>query len=164
MDIKIRHAGIKDFDKIELIFQDARRFMIESKNFVQWKDFEQLCSDIKEDIKNNNFYIYETKGVIEAGFCFFVDQDPTYKNIYEGSWLNDKPYGVIHRLAVAKRHNGIGSFCINWCLQKFPNIKIDTHKDNIFMQRTLDRCGFSYCGLIKKPDGSSRLAYQKEEK
>lgn len=164
MDIKIRHADIKDFDRIEEIFQNARSFMIESKNFIQWRDSQQLFSDIKEDIKNNIFYLYEKEGVIEAGFCFFIAQDPTYENIYEGSWLNDKPYGVIHRLAVVRRHNGIGSFCINWCFEKFPNIKIDTHKDNIFMQLTLNKCGFSYCGLIKKTDGSLRLAYQKEDK
>ena len=158
----IRQANSEDFDRIWIIFQNAREFMIRSGNLVQWADLEKLYSDIKEDISNKNFYVYETNGVIEAGFCFFVGSDPTYTQIYEGSWLNDKPYGVIHRIAVASMHKGIASACIKWCFDKSSNIKIDTHSDNIFMQKTILKNGFSYCGLIKKEDGSSRLAYQKE--
>lgn len=32
-------------------------------------------------------------------FCFIVGEDPTYAVIDNGKWLNDAPYGVIHRMA-----------------------------------------------------------------
>lgn len=69
-------------------------------------------------------------------------------------------YGVIHRIAVAEHNKGVATYCIQWCLNKFPNIKIDTHKDNIPMQKTILKNGFTYCGIIKKEDGTERLAYQ----
>ena len=159
--MSIRQAKIEDFDRIKDIFQDAIRFMRKNGNLVQWKDSEKLFFDIKNDISNGNFYVYEDLGEIKAGFCFSIGEDPTYVRIYDGSWLNDKPYGVIHRIAVASFRKGIASECIRWCFDRFPNIKIDTHSDNIFMQKLIDKCGFSYCGLIKKEDGSDRLAYQK---
>ena len=39
--------------------------------------------------------------------------------------------------------------------------QIDTHKDNIPMQRVLLRNGFVYCGIIHLENGDERIAYQK---
>ncbi len=55
---------------------------------------------------------------------------------------------------------GVASFCIQWCKNQWHNIKIDTHKDNLPMQHTILKNGFTYCGIIKKDDGTTRLAYQ----
>lgn len=91
---------------------------------------------------------------------FFIGNEPTYDNIFDGNWLNNDEYGVIHRIAVVEPHKGIASFCIQWCLKICPNMRIDTHKNNIPMQKTILKNGFQYCGIIKKEDGSERLAYQ----
>jgi hypothetical protein len=32
-----------------------------------------------------------------ATFCFWQGKDDTYDYIENGKWLNDKPYGVVHR-------------------------------------------------------------------
>ncbi len=37
----------------------------------------------------------ETSGV---SFAFILGEDPTYQQI-DGAWLNDQPYGTIHRIA-----------------------------------------------------------------
>jgi len=94
-------------------------------------------------------------------FAYIKGVDPTYINIYEGSWLNDNPYGVVHRIAVAAHQKGIASYCLNWCYEKCGNLKIDTHRDNISMQRLLKKNGFEYCGIIYLRNGEERLAYQK---
>ena len=36
------------------------------------------------------------------------------------------------------------------------NIKIDTHKDNISMQKLLEKNGFKYCGIIYLEDGKGK--------
>ena len=36
-----------------------------------------------------------------------MGDDPTYQQIYEGTWLNNEPYGVIHRLATNGKQKGV---------------------------------------------------------
>lgn len=157
----IRLAENTDIDNILEIYKYAKKFMDENGNSTQWKNNYPTRELLLKDIQKNELYIYEENNDILAVFCFFIGAEPTYKKIYEGSWLNDKEYGVIHRIAVNAHGKGIASKCIEWCFQKCKNLKIDTHKNNIPMQKTILKNGFTYCGIIKKEDGSARLAYQK---
>jgi RimJ/RimL family protein N-acetyltransferase len=50
--------------------------------------------------------------------------------------------------------------CLNYCLTKINNIRVDTHTNNIPMQRAVGRAGFKRCGIICVADGSPRIAYQ----
>ncbi|WP_200831484.1 hypothetical protein [Streptococcus equinus] len=55
-------------------------------------------------------------------------------------------------------------FCINWALNQDEHLRIDTHQDNVIMQRLLQKLGFSHCGTIfigDNRDSDSRLAYEK---
>lgn len=83
-----------------------------------------------------------------------------YEKIYCGKWLNDKPYGVIHRLVSNGTTHGITKTCIEWCLKQIQNIRIDTHADNKIMQSLMLKYGFEYCGIIHTHNGTERLAYQ----
>ena len=85
----------------------------------------------------------------------------TYVRIYEGQWLNEAPYGVVHRITSDGTIRGAASFCLNWAFNKCGNLKIDTHRDNIVMQHLLDKNGFKYCGVVYLENGSERIAYQK---
>lgn len=87
--------------------------------------------------------------------------DPTYMRIYDGDWINDSCYGVVHRITSTGNVKGAASFCLNWALEQCGNIRIDTHRDNIVMQHLLDKNGFKYCGIVYVEDGTERIAYQK---
>jgi len=100
-------------------------------------------------------------GEILGVFCYFLGEDPTYQSIEDGAWINDRPYGVIHRIAVAVHQRGVASACFSWCYAACGNVKIDTHRDNIPMQRSLEKNGFSRCGIIHLANGDPRIAYQK---
>lgn len=160
--MEIRKARVEEFENIKTIYKHARDFMVESGNLTQWADMEHLLNNVLEDINAGNCYLCFDDNKILGVFCFFVGDDPTYNKIYDGKWLNNKPYGVLHRIVVSVHRKGVARKCIQWCWDKFPNIKIDTHKDNIPMQKTILKTGFKYCGIIKKGDGSERLAYQKD--
>ncbi|MFR1314947.1 MAG: GNAT family N-acetyltransferase, partial [Clostridium perfringens] len=41
------------------------------------------------------------------------------------------------------------------------SIKIDTHRDNISMQRAVVKNDFQKCGIIYLEDGSERIAFEK---
>jgi hypothetical protein len=97
---------------------------------------------------------------IVAVFYFNTEPDPTYDKI-DGAWLDDKPCGVVHRIAKRTQVKGAGAFCINWCFEQCHNIKIDTHSDNIPMKKLLGKLGFTYCGIIWIENGDERIAFQK---
>lgn len=158
--MEIRNAKIDEIDEIKEIYNKAQSFMDNSGNAGQWINDYPQKSLLADDVKKKTLFVCIDNEKIVAVFCFFIGIEPTYKEIFDGKWLNDEPYGVIHRIAVAEHKKGIASFCIKWCLDRFHNIKIDTHENNIPMQKTILKNGFEYCGIIKKSDGSKRLAYQ----
>ena len=114
-----------------------------------------------EGIKKGTSYVCEDNGEVIAAFHFSVGDDPTYKKIYEGEWQNDEPYAVIHRIAVKYHGRGIADFCYGECFRIHPNLRIDTHRDNLPMQRSLGKNGFVRCGVIYLENGEDRVAYQK---
>lgn len=67
--------------------------------------------------------------------------DPTYNIIYEGKWLNDKPYATIHRIASTGEIKGIMHIAMQFALQQYDNIRIDTHHDNMVMQHLIEKKG-----------------------
>lgn len=159
--MNIRKATAKDFFKIRDIYASARAFMSENGNASQWKGGYPSDSLIQEDIERGNLYACMDGEDIAGVFYFAVENDPTYEKIYGGKWLNEDKYAVIHRVAVAKQGRGVSSFCFDYCYNAFQNLKIDTHKDNIPMQKALQKNGFLLCGRIYLQNGEERLAYQK---
>jgi len=158
----IRKTETTDLDDVMRIYEDARKFMKENGNPHQWKDNYPDKELIIKDIEEGKSYVCIDDGDIAGVFFFSIGPDPTYLNIYQGNWLNDEPYGVIHRIASSNRKKGVATFCLNWCFDKWPNIRIDTHRDNIIMQNFLIKNGFTQCGIIYLEDGDERLAYQKK--
>ena len=114
-----------------------------------------------DDISSGNSYVCVEHDKIIATFYYKEGIDDTYVRIYEGQWLNEAPYGVVHRITSDGTIRGAASFCLNWAFNKCGNLKIDTHRDNIVMQHLLDKNGFKYCGVVYLENGSERIAYQK---
>ena len=157
----IRKTTLADVGAAEKIYKDARVFMRAAGNPTQWASVYPNRESVLADIENGVGYVCEDEGEILAVFMFKIGRDKTYDVIYDGEWLNDEPYAVIHRIAVARRGRGIAAFCFDECYKMFPNLKIDTHKDNIAMQRALEKSGFEYCGIIHLENGEERIAFQK---
>ena len=129
----IRKTLGSDLPKIAQIYENAKRFMRDSGNPNQWNDGRPNIDTAREDMERGVGYVAEELGEVVAVFMFSEGADPTYARIYDGAWLSDEPYGVIHRIAVAEQGRGIIDFCINWCFSRCQNLRIDTHRDNIPM-------------------------------
>ena len=157
----ITKAKYDDLEMIIPIYDYARSFMTDNGNPNQWIDGYPSREIIAEDINNDSFYVCknEEESIVGA-FTFIIGNDPTYEKIYSGKWLNDKTYGVIHRLVSNGTTHGITKNCIEWCLKQIQNIRIDTHADNKIMQSLILKIGFEYCGIILTHNGTERLAYQ----
>lgn len=159
--MEIRRTVMDDLDRVMEIYDDARSYMRVNGNPNQWGDGYPSIELIKKDISEEKSYVCVDKNQILGVFYYSIGLDSTYLNIYEGTWLSENSYSVVHRIASRSHKKGVASFCLNWCLNNWPNIRIDTHKDNIIMQKFLIKNGFIRCGIIYLEDGSERIAYQK---
>ena len=160
----IRKTEPADLFAIGEIYEKAKRFMRESGNPTQWDDGKPNIDTAREDMENGVGYVAEENGEILAVFMFNIGNDVTYDKIYNGEWKNAEPYAVIHRIAVKEQGRGLIGYCIDECFKTFPNLKIDTHRNNIPMQKALLKRGFEYCGIIYLENGDERLAYQKTKR
>ena len=159
--MEIRKATMSDWEEIQKIYADARQFMAEHGNATQWGENHPPKEMLLNDINQGKLYVCMNETRIATVFYFAVEDDPTYHVIEDGAWLNEAPYGVVHRIASARTVRGAASFCINWAFQQTGNIRIDTHQDNIPMQNMLQKNGFRYCGKIYLKNGDPRIAFQK---
>ena len=158
----IRKATLTDLKLVMPIFERAKVFMAQTGNPTQWIGGYPSEAVIANDIENGNLYIAE-EDKIYAVFSLIQGPDPTYSIIENGSWLNDAPYHVVHRLAASGERTGMGRYCLEWCFQQCGNLRADTHADNRIMQHILLQTGFTPCGIIYCHNATPRLSYQRKK-
>lgn len=161
--MQIRHTNPEDIGAVLALYENARRFMAQNGNPNQWIDGYPGRDQLETDMACGGSYVCTDGGKIVGTFFFVVGEEPNYQRIENGRWLNDRPYGVVHRITSSAGTRGVASFCLDWCFSQWGNIRIDTHRDNIPMQKTLAKNGYHFCGTIYLPDGSERIAFQKEQ-
>lgn len=156
----IRKATTEDLDGIMAIYRAAQEFMIESGNPHQWARIYPSRDLIEEDIESEVCYLACEGETPHGVFALFKGEEPTYRHIEGGKWLNDEEYVTVHRIAGDGKVHGIFDCAITYCKAISDNIRIDTHKDNVVMQKLIEKNGFVKCGIIYVRDGSPRIAYQ----
>lgn len=157
----MRKANEADLQTVLDLIDSGRKIMMASDNTHQWDANHPSRQQIEEDIANGVSYLLTENGNPIATFAFMPSPEPTYNIIYEGHWLNDNPYYVIHRVAGLPGHGGIFYDILDWSFTQSDNIRIDTHKYNKIMRHCLEKYGFTYCGIIHLASGDERVAYQK---
>lgn len=156
----IRKAKHEDIPQMLNIFAIARRFMVETGNPNQWAATYPSVQQLTDDINSGDSYICIENGNMVATFVLKGGNDPTYDIIYNGEWKNNNPYATIHRIASNGEVKGIFNKAMEYALQHYETIRIDTHSDNKVMQNAINKAGFQYCGIIHCWNGDERLAYQ----
>ena len=168
--MSIRLANINDIEDIMQVYAQAREYMNMQGNANQWGKQYPPRNLVEQDITTGKCYVVESEkdGEICGVFYFAVESDMAYKIIEGGQWRNDRPYGVVHRIAVGENaHNkGIAGKCIDYAVARCRetsvfDLRMDTHEDNIPMQRFLEKKDFRRCGKVYVEDGSERIAYHK---
>ena len=155
----VRQAQWQDFDRILEIYALAREFMAKTGNPTQWGTNYPPLDMLKGDIPAGNLYVVEDEA-IHGVFAYFTEPDPTYAYIENGQWLDESPYGTIHRVA-ADGSGGVFTAVLQFAMECNPHVRIDTHEDNRVMQHVLEKHGFQRTGIIYLEDGDPRIAYEK---
>lgn len=166
--MEIRKSREEDLERMMEIYRRARVFMAENGNPNQWGPTcwppEEL---LRSDIRKGCSYVCTDDDGTVIGTFFFVygpDIEPTYRDITEGSWIDDSPYGVVHRIASDIPRSGAGAFSLQWAYERCGHLRIDTHGDNTVMQNLLRKLGFVHCGTIYvEEDDYPRLAFEKSK-
>ncbi|MEE8808385.1 MAG: GNAT family N-acetyltransferase [Lactimicrobium sp.] len=162
--MEVRQTTREDLDAVMKIYAQAKKWMKEAGN-PQWQGNYPAKEDIEKDMAAHGSYVLVDDGVIVATTAILFGDDPHYRKI-EGKWLNDEPYGVIHRTAVAGRGKGYGSVLIQYAQKQAMergifNLRMDTHEKNANMRHLMEKNGFVWCGTVWMDDGSPRMAGQK---
>ncbi|HHU90894.1 MAG TPA: GNAT family N-acetyltransferase [Clostridiaceae bacterium] len=165
--MEFRIATISDINRIMDIIRQAQEYL-RNKGVDQWQDNYPNLNIIRDDIEKRKGYVLEKDGQVVATVAISFSDEKTYEKIYEGKWITENEYAVIHRIAVDNNFKGkrLSSEIIaqveKMCLQSdIYSIKVDTHKQNESMKKMLSNNGFQYCGIIFLEDGSERVAYEK---
>ena len=156
---KRRRLTIRAVLSIIVLFTAARAFMRTHGNPTQWPDDYPDLRDAEKDLEADALWVLDEGAGPVAVMSVLPGPDPTYAVIEGDSWLNDDPYWVMHRLAVAESGRGAGTRMLERLCAEHDNVRADTHADNLPMQRTLEKCGFVRRGTIYVEDGTPRIAY-----
>ena len=156
----IRKATYEDIPALMEIFHNARGIMRASGNMNQWNDSYPSEKIVRKDIDDGVCMVLCHDENVIATMAFIPGPDPTYTEIYEGEWLDDNPYHVIHRIAVREPGHDAARKLLDWGFTKTKTVRIDTHKDNVIMHHILRKYGFRHCGVIFLANGDPREAYQ----
>lgn len=156
----IRPAIISEIPAIMEVLSDGREKMRAEGNVNQWTEGYPSLEIIREDIEKGWGFVVCKDDEIEGYFAFIQGIEPTYAVIYDGEWISDEPYAVIHRMASRHGAHGVFTAALAFALENCKNIRIDTHRDNKIMQHNILKHGFRYCGIIYLESGDERLAYQ----
>ena len=144
------------------------KLSLKNNGVNQWQNGYPNEEVIITDILNDESYVLEHNSEIIGTTALSFRGEKTYDKIYEGKWLSNGEYAVVHRIASC-RIDGVKSVGTEIlkeveriCLSRnIKNIKIDTHEDNKIMQRLLSKNNYKYCGIIYLEDGSKRIAFEK---
>lgn len=162
-----RKANYNDIDRIYEIIKQAQEYFRQN-SIDQWQNNYPNPDIIKNDIENGECYVIEDDDLIIATVVLSFRAEKSYEKIYDGSWITDGRYAVIHRIAVDSRFKGkrISSVIIKHlesiCRERNIYIlRVDTHQDNKSMIKMLSNNDFKYCGIIYLESGDKRIAFEK---
>ena len=88
----------------EIILQAKAQMYREGKH--QWDENYPTVPILENDVRRGWGYVLvpsENDSDIIAYGAVVFDGEPAYKGLWDGQWLSEQPYVVLHRLAVADR-------------------------------------------------------------
>lgn len=164
--MNIRKSEVKDIDCIMNLVHQAQDYFRQT-GIDQWQDGYPQRENIRADIMKQCSYVLDNQQIIGTMY-FAIEDDPAY-HIIQGQWLTqDQPYAVIHRIVVDQNVKGQGlakrllDYAVEICQsQNIQSIRIDTHHDNLSMQRFLTKNDFHACGEITLASGALRIGFEK---
>lgn len=165
--MRFRQAVSKDQESILAIIRQAQAYF-QKQGIDQWQNGYPNPETVRRDIGDGNAYVLTREDKVIGTVAVFFEEEEAYRDLYGGEWFDGGTYAVIHRIAMEDgcKGKGLSTEIVgqveDLCQERgVHSIRVDTHRDNISMQRMLEKNGFSFCGGIFLADGSPRIAFEK---
>lgn len=163
-----RKATLIDLDQVMEAVEDSREVLRLQGN-GQWQDGYPNRNDFINDINNGRLFVtYEDDPNEIVGVCAITYREEDYHHLYEGKWLTDLPYVVMHRVAIKKKYKGKGLgkklfevFIDVAKKEGYRSLRIDTHEGNLPMRHIITSFGFIYCGKAILTPNKDRMVFEK---
>ena len=164
-----RRATLEDIEQVMVAVEDSRALLRDQGN-GQWQDGYPNRDNFINDINNKRLFVVLEEGHPEnvIGCCALTYREEDYHHLYEGRWLTDLPYMVMHRVALKKeyRNKGYGKKLFEVFLEQakiegFRSLRIDTHEGNAIMRHLIESYGFQYCGKAILTPNKDRFMYER---
>ena len=110
--MEIRKTKPEELEVLLKMYEHARRFMATHGNASQWENNYPSPQLILDDITEGNSYVCTEQDQIIATFYYKEGADPTYMRIYDGDWINNSRYGVVHRITYNGNVKGSAYLCL----------------------------------------------------
>ena len=167
MENYYRKATLKDINQIMEAVEDSRELLKWQGN-GQWQDGYPNQDDFIKDINNGRLFVVLDDDANLAGVCALTYREEDYHHLYEGEWLTDLPYMVMHRVALKKeyRNKGYGKklfsiFIEQAKIEGYRSLRIDTHAGNAVMRHLIVAFGFVECGKAILTPNKDRVVFEK---
>lgn len=163
--MNFRKVNENEIEIINSLYREGSN-LLKERGIDQWQGVN-LPVATKEAI--NNIFVLEDDEIIAT--TILLDYDSDYDEIFEGEWKSDGDYFAVHRFMTHpnKLNRGLTTVLFNK-IEEYAlsfdksSLRIDTHKDNIPMQKAILKAGYEYCGIVYLYNGVPRLAYEKKLK
>jgi hypothetical protein len=96
--MEFRKTVKTDINDVMNIIRQAQVYFKEL-GINQWQNDYPNVEIINNDIDNENSYVLLKDNNIVATAAVSFEGEKTYDSIYEGQWISNKEYAVIHRIA-----------------------------------------------------------------
>lgn len=167
--MELRKSVVADIESIMRIIRQAQE-SLKAQGVNQWQGNYPNEEVLLKDISALESYVLVHDDEIVATAMVTFKGEPMYDVIHDGEWLSMGEHATIHRIAVSNEHKGLGvsSTLLNCveglCIERdIHSIKIDTHRDNLAMQKVMEKNRFSYCGVVyvEGESDNERMAFEK---
>ena len=162
-----RKATLADLDAVMEAVEDSRETLRLQGN-GQWQDGYPNRNDFINDINNGRLFVVLNDNKEPVGLCALTYREEDYHHLYEGEWLTDMPYMVMHRVALKKEYRGQGYgmklfdvFIEVAKLEGYRSLRIDTHEGNALMRHLIMKAGFTYCGKAILTPNKDRMVFER---
>jgi len=169
-----RNSTPEDVPQMVQIANDGKA-LLKSKGINQWQRGTYPDGPLfKRDVEQGIGYVVSEGDEVLAICAVTFTVEESYNRLESGCWKtpDDGMYATIHRGAVAKDHHGkhiidfLFSSVEEMAKEKgAQSIRLDTHPENLTMQRALARSGFEQLNTFYILDGDEagdlRYGYEK---
>ncbi len=166
----MNHLRLAKTDDIPAIMQIIAQCqaLLALRGVDQWQDGYPSQEIIEGDIEAQRGYILEVDSCIAAYSALAFGVEQAYNDLRKGEWITSADeYLTIHRIAIGDTFRGCNLattiFNIAFDMARsrgYSSVRIDTHKDNMVMQKRLKSLGFTYCGQVIY-GVNERIAFEK---